>query len=232
MSFYSEQQKFFIAVECVVIGYDGDELKVLLSSRLSEAGLKEWRLVGSFLKEDQSADDTAKELATQVTGLNDVYMEQLHAFTDIGRRTSQRTISLTYFALLNMEDYVPKAGTDISYQWFSLKALPELLEDHIEIIHLAKERIKYRAAKQPLLFELLPARFTIFQLHTLYERVFDIEFDRRNIDRRLKQSNILVKLTEKDKSCSRKGAFYYRLSNKKPENFSEFGNIVPLKYHL
>ena len=114
MSFYSEQKKFFIAVECVVIGYDGDELKVLLSSRLSEAGLKEWRLVGSFLKEDKSADDTAKELATHVTGLNDVYMEQLHAFTDIGRRTKQRTISLTYFALLNMEDYTPQVNTVIS----------------------------------------------------------------------------------------------------------------------
>lgn len=135
-------------------------------------------------------------------------------------------------ALINIQEYVHQPAKDICAKWFSTDKLPKLIREHIKILEFAKERIKYRAAKQPLLFELLPAKFTIFQLHTLYEKVFDIRFDRRNIDRKLKQTNILIKLSEKDKACSRRGVFYYTLSRKKIKNFNQFGSIVPLKYHF
>jgi 8-oxo-dGTP diphosphatase len=186
----------------------------------------------SLVNEKQSAEEAAGDFLKMFTGLDKPFMEQLHAFTDIGRETTQRTISLTYFSLINMQAYKEQTGNNIFTKWFSIQKLPELIAEHIKILDLAKERIKYKAAKQPLLFELLPSKFTILQLHTLYEKVFNIQFDRRNIDRKLKQTNILVKLSEKDKTSSRKGAFYYKLSHKKIKNFTDFGNIVPLKYHL
>lgn len=232
MSFYSEQKKFFFAVDCVLFSYDDNGLNVLLSKRLYEPFKQNWSLVGGFVNENESAEEAAKQVLQSFTGIDNIYMEQLYAFTDIGRETTQRTISLAYFALINIQEFKQQADKENTAQWFAIENLPELIPEHTKILEFAKERIKYRAAKQPLLFELLPEKFTILQLHTLYEKVFDIQFDRRNIDRKLKQTNILVKLPEKDKAGSRRGAFYYKLSEKEIKNFTEFGNIVPLKYHL
>jgi len=232
MSFYSDQKKFFFAVDCVLFSYNDCGLNILLSKRMYEPFKDKWSLVGGFVNENESAEEAAKQVLKSFTANDNIYMEQLYAFTDIGRETTQRTISLTYFALIKIQEYKQPVEKEDCAKWFPIDKLPELIAEHAKILEFAKERIKYRAAKQPLLFELLPDKFTILQLHTLYEKVFNIQFDRRNIDRKLKQSNILVKLPEKDKAGSRRGAFFFKLNEKELNNFNEFGNIVPLKYHL
>lgn len=106
MNFYSEQKRFFFAVDCVLFGYDGEGLQVLLLKRISEPLKGKWSLIGKLVDEKQSADDAAKNLLKSFTGRDNLYAEQLHAFTDIGRETSQRKISLTYMALINIQEYV------------------------------------------------------------------------------------------------------------------------------
>jgi hypothetical protein len=105
---------------------------------------------------------------------------------------------------------------------------PRLIFDHDDMVRLAQKHLRYKAALHPILFELLPPKFTIPQLQNLYEAVYDTIFDSRNFTRKLMSTGLLVKLNEKDKSGSKKGAFYYKLDKRKYKaNMAAFLNFVP-----
>ena len=98
---------------------------------------------------------------------------------------------------------------------------------------MAREKLRYKAALHPLLFELLPKKFTLPQLQSHYESVYDTEFDKRNFSRKVLSTSLLIKLGEKDKGSSRKGAFYYKLNTKNyKQNFQAFLNIIPNSHLL
>jgi hypothetical protein len=106
--------------------------------------------------------------------------------------------------------------------------MPDLIFDHNEMVKLAQKQLRYKAALHPILFQLLPEKFTIPQLQSLYEGVYNNTFDDRNFSRKLLSTGLLVKLHEKDKFSSKKGAFYYKLDQSNyAENFERFLNLVP-----
>jgi 8-oxo-dGTP diphosphatase len=228
MKRYSQQKRFLFAVDCIIFGYDGQDLKLLVIQRGFEPFKGKWSLVGGFVTENESAEEAAKRILKELTGLDGLYMEQLHGFTAPERDTMERTISLAYFALIDIKKYKQQINEDYHPAWFPINKLPELIFDHAEIVELAKEKLRYKAALHPLLFELLPAKFTMPQLLSLYQAVYNIEFDKGNFSRKLRLTKLLIKLKDKDKLGSKKGAFYYKVDTKKySEGFKSFLNFVP-----
>jgi 8-oxo-dGTP diphosphatase len=123
--------------------------------------------------------------------------------------TGREVISVAYYALINIEDYSQQLQLEHEARWFPLNSVPELVFDHREMLHKAKERLQQKVANHPIGFELLPGKFTLPQLQNLYEAIYESPLDKRNFTRKVLSLGILNKLTEKEKESSRKGAFYY-----------------------
>ena len=129
-------------------------------------------------------------------------MEQLFAFGDVNRDPIERTVSVAYFALIDIHQYEEQINTDYHAEWFPIKNTPKLIFDHQKMVDMAKEKLKYKAAFHPILFELLPEKFTLPQLQSLFEGIFDSQFDKRNFSRKLQSTKLLIKQKDKDKECS------------------------------
>jgi hypothetical protein len=111
--------------------------------------------------------------------------------------------------------------------------MPQLIFDHNKMVEMARNRLRYKAALHPVLFELLPEKFTIPQLQNLYEGLYDTTFDKRNFSRKVLASGLLIKQKEKDKENSRKGAYFYKLDKGKYTNdFQAFLNFIPKPENL
>lgn len=228
MTRYSKQTRLLLAIDCIIFGFDGQELKLLLIQRGFEPEMGKWSLMGGFVQSDESPEDAAARILKQLTGLDGVYMEQLQVFGDPCRDPVERTVSVAYFALINIHDYEKQLSEEFHAEWFPLKKIPKLVFDHKQMVEMARERIRYKAAFHPILFELLPEKFTLPQLQSLYEGVYDAELDKRNFSRKIMSTGLLIKQQEKEKESSRKGAFYYKI-NKRQYNaqFNAFLNFIP-----
>lgn len=217
MKNYNEVPKILAAVDCIIFGFDNDELKLLLIKRDFEPERNKWSLMGGFIDENEHADDAAKRVLKELTGLQNIFMEKVEIFTAPDRDPVDRVISIAYFALINItEDMHPLSAT-YSAQWFSLKDLPELVFDHKEMVGSAITKLRQRTSVRPIGFELLPEKFTMKQLQKLYEAILNEKIDKRNFTKKINMMNILVKLDEKDKSSSKKGSFLYQFDSKKYE---------------
>src|ERR1700744_375136 len=195
---YAKQSRFIQAVDCIIFGFDGDTLKILLIQRGFQPEKGKWSLMGGFVKDDESVDQASNRILKQLTGLDGMYLEQLHTFGDPLRDPMERTISTAYFALIDIHKYEKQISADYHAEWFSMKRMPKLIFDQQEMVDLALRRVRYKAALHPILFELLPARFTIPQLQSLYESVYNTAIDKRNFSKRILATSLLVKQSEKD----------------------------------
>ena len=186
-----------------------------------------WSLMGGFVQSDERPEEAASRVLKQLTGLKNVYMEQLLVFGEPNRDPIERTISITYFALIDIKKYEKQLSDDYRAEWFPLDRVPKLIFDHDKMVKNAKNNLRYKAALHPILFELLPEKFTIPQIMTLYEQVYDVELDKRNFTRKLRSTGLLIKQLDKDKENSKKGAFYYKLDKATyKEKFTKFLNFV------
>ncbi|HEV8286039.1 MAG TPA: NUDIX domain-containing protein [Chitinophagaceae bacterium] len=228
MNKYSSQSKLLAAIDCIIFGFDGQDLKILLIRRGFEPARGQWSLMGGFVKKDESLGDAAARILKQLTGLEGIYLEQLFAFGEPKRDPIERTISVAYFALIDIHQYEKQLSHDYHAEWFNLNKIPKLIFDHTVMVERAKEKLRYKAGMHPILFELLPAKFTIPQLQILYEGIYSTSFDKRNFSRKLLSTGLLIKQKEKDKINSKKGAYYYKLDKRKYEKkFQSFLNIIP-----
>jgi 8-oxo-dGTP diphosphatase len=230
---YSEQTRVLVAVDCIIFGFDGEQLKILLIKRGFEPAKDQWSLMGGFVGGDENLYGAAERILYQLTGLKDLYLEQLKAYGNPGRDPIERTISVAYFALIDINKYKTQISDRYHAEWFLINDAPSLIFDHDIMVEEAKKRIRYKAALHPILFELLPKKFTIPQLQNLYEQVYNTKIDNRNFIRKVNSTDLLIKLSEKDKSSSKRGAFYYTLDNNKYKaKFQSFLNFIPNPEHL
>ena len=228
MNRYPLQKHVLFAVDCIIFGFDGFNIKLLLIQRGFKPEKNKWSLMGGFVQQHESPEDAANRVLKQLTGLEGVYMEQLHTFGKPTRDPVERTVSIAYFALIDIHEYEKQISNEYHAEWFLLNEKPKLIFDHDEMVELAKEQLRYKAAFHPVLFELLPEKFTIPQLQSLYEGVYDTVFDNRNFSRKILSTGLLVKQKQKDRLNSKKGAFYYKLDKKKYKaDFKSFLNFVP-----
>ncbi|SFW33287.1 NUDIX hydrolase [Chitinophaga sancti] len=227
MTRYSRQTRMLIAVDCIIFGFDGQDLKLLLIKRGFEPEKGKWSLMGGFVQQDEGLEEAATRTLTKLTGLNGVFMEQLNAYGGPNRDPAERTLSVAYYALIDINQYKQQLSEEYKAEWFPLREAPKLIFDHAQMVAEALARLRYKAAIHPLLFELLPAKFTIPQLQILFEAVYDAGFDKRNFSRKVLSTGLLIKQKEKERATSKRGAFYYKLDKRKySAKFHAFLNFV------
>jgi 8-oxo-dGTP diphosphatase len=219
MNIYSDCARHLVAVDCIIFGYDlGDkELKLLLIKRIIEPAKGSWSLTGGFIEENENLDDAATRLLKSLTGLDSVYMKQLHCYGDIDRDPGARVISVAYFALIPTRDISSVMVEKNGVQWCSISKLPELIFDHPLMVKTALAHLQNKIKIKPVGFELLPEKFTLVQLQELYEAIYRRSIDKRNFRKKILSMEILEKLDEKEKESSKKGAYYYKFNKERYE---------------
>ncbi len=227
---YENIDRFPVALDAIIFGFDRENLKLLLIKRDFEPKKGEWSLMGGFLKSDESLDEAASRILANLTGLKNIYLEQLYGFGEIDRDPVERTISIAYYSLINIHDHNKELVKQFSARWFPIDVLPDLIFDHLKMVEAAKARLRYKAARQPVGFELLPEKFTLPELQQLYESIYETDLDKRNFRRRILSMGVLVKTNEKQKGFSKKGAYLYRFDKNKFDMLNSPSNGAGLSF--
>ncbi|QDO94035.1 NUDIX hydrolase [Formosa sediminum] len=221
-----------ISVDCVVFGYNTLEktLNVLLIKRYLESAttaevlVDDYVLTGYHINEDETLDDTATRALKELTGLSSLYKKQFKAFGSPDRLLNDkdqiwiknegfnsRTVTIAYYFLIKTEAVNLKENK-YSAKWFPVNNLPELGFDHEAIILEAYEDLKIKCLSEPIIFELLPNKFTINDVQDLYQSILGIEIDNRNFRRKLINKKYIIPLDEKQVGVSKKPAQLYMFS--------------------
>jgi len=212
---YLQADKINLAIDCCIFGFDGENLKLLLIKRSFEPELGRWSLMGGFLKKDEDLEDGAKRILNELTGLDNVYLEQLQSYGKVNRDPVERTVSVCFYALININNHDAELAKSKNGSWFSLDNKPDLIFDHNEMAEKAIAEVRYKAALHPIGFELLPDKFTIPQLQRLYEAIYGYQLDRRNFSRKILSTKLLIDTGEKDNNSTTKKASLFRLDIEK-----------------
>ncbi len=220
---YTEGDKLHVAVDCIIFGFDEKGLQILLIKRGFEPEKGKWSLMGGFLRKEESLHDAADRVLYTLTGLKNIYMEQLHSFSEIDRDPLERTISVSYFALINKKEHEIQLTENYEAKWFEFNNAPKPIFDHQLMIDRAIRTLRRKAKINPIGFELLPEKFTMRELQHLYESILDEKLDKRNFISKFNSLDVLVKLQEKDKSTSKKGAYLYKFDLEKYNQKTEEG---------
>lgn len=200
-----------VTTDCVIFGFDGAKINVLLVERGINPYKGRWAFPGGFMKMDESALQGAKRELYEETGLKDAYIHQFHAFSDPQRDPRERVITIAYYALVRISEV--KAGDDAAKaQWFPLDKVPSLAFDHDQILREATIALRRQIHFEPIGFELLPEKFTMTQLQHLYEAILDVKFDRRNFSNKMLHLGILTQLEETVTLPNKKEAFLYKFN--------------------
>lgn len=213
-NYYSSNPKFYVGIDCIIFGYNEGKLNLLLLKRNFEPAMGEWSLMGGFVQENESADAAAQRVLTDLTGLEQVYMEQVGAFGEINRDPGERVISIAYFALINIKESDRESVKQHNAYWVDINELPPLIFDHREMVRKAWKLMQKKASTEPIGFNLLPKLFTLTQLQNLYETIFGEPLDKRNFRRRIAEMNYIEKTDKIDKLGSKRGAALYQFNEK------------------
>ena len=213
-NYYSHLSRFYVAVDCIILALDGDQLKVLLVKRSFEPEMGKWSLIGGFVDHDESITESAKRVLSTLTGLDNVFIRQLAAFGEIDRDPGARVVSVAYYALLNLADVNQEEVESHNAQWVDVNNLPQLGFDHKEMIECALKEIRMKILSESLAFNLLPEMFTLTQLQNLVETVTGKTLDKRNFRKHISEQPSVVPTDLIDKSSSKRGARLYRFIGK------------------
>ena len=209
-----------VTTDCVIFGFDGSNLKVLLVQRGIEPYKGRWAFPGGFLRMDESAEEGALRELREETGLQGAYIKQFHTFSDPKRDPRERVITIAYYALVKLQEVI--GGDDAAQaRWFALNEVPSLAFDHDQILRRAEQELRKQIHFEPIGFELLPEKFTMKELQQLYEAILNVKFDRRNFYNKMLHLGILTQLDETVRNSPKKEAFLYRFN---PEMYEEMKN--------
>lgn len=221
-----------VSVDCVVFGFDAStkSLNVLLiqrqlkSKETNKLLVDDFVLTGYHVYENEKLDETATRVLKELTGLDNLYKKQFKSFGSPTRLMNEkdiiwvknenfnlRTITVAYYFLLQTYE-VNLKDNKYNAQWFPIHNLPELGFDHLEIIHQAYADLKTKAMYKPIVFEMLPDKFTINELQDIFESVLDVEIDNRNFRRKMIAKKYLVALDEKQIGVTKKPSKLYMFS--------------------
>jgi 8-oxo-dGTP diphosphatase len=218
-----------VTVDCIIFGFDGQNLKVMLVQRKSDPFAKMWALPGAFVNEDESLESCAERVLMKEGNITGVYLEQLFTFGKPSRDPRERVISVAYMGLVKTADFELIAGNDeLQIEWRDVEQVGDLAFDHNEIIATAIQRIRGKIRYQPIGFELMNSKFTLPQLQQLYEAILGQSLDRRNFRKKLLSMQILKQLSEKQQNVAHKAAFYYEFDRERYEVLMKEGIYLEL----
>lgn len=192
-TYYNINPQFYVSVDCIIFGFDKGSLKLLLLKRNFEPAKGSWSLMGGFVQDGESVDDAAKRVLAELTGLENVYMEQVGTFGEVDRDPGERVISVAYYALININEYDRNLVQQHNAHWAEINEIPPLVFDHPQMVKQARIMLQKKASSEPIGFNLLPSLFTLFQLQSLYEAIYGEPLDKRNFRKRVADLNYIEK---------------------------------------
>ena len=211
-----------VTTDCVIFGFDGSELQVLLIERGIEPFKGKWAFPGGFLNMDETAGEGAMRELKEETGLENAYIEQFNTYSEPGRDPRERVITIAHYALVRIQEV--KGGDDAAKaQWFPIDEVPQLAFDHDKILRDAMRKLRERIHFEPIGFELLPEKFTMRELQILYESILGVKFDRRNFAKKMMHYELLNQLDETVRPTAKRDALLYSFNKDNYELFKKKG---------
>ena len=229
----------YVSVDCVLLGFDGEQLNVLVVRQSGEGGIDStgnYKLPGSLIDMEENLDDAAQRVLHQLTGLTQVRMMQFKAFGDPHRlddpddkvwlkrfyqldRQQERLITIAYLSLLRIDRKMEKLQDGYEAQWMPIGSLPHLAFDHSEIVEEAIKTIENASKLDPtMLFDLLPRKFTATQLRTVMESVSGIKCDAKNFHKKLATMPYIIPLDEKQEGVNHRAGRYFKFKRSAKKN--------------
>lgn len=218
-----------ISVDCVVFGFDGKDLRVLLIKRkypLDDLSAEDLKLPGAMILENETLPQAASRVLEESTGLSQIYLKQVGIFSDPDRVspnelawicsyhniTTERVVTVGYYALVKLTDRMISYTTKRGASWVRVDDIHYLVMDHMKILGEALLALQKEMILSPIAFELLPKKFTIRQLQNLFSAVTGISIDNRNFRKKILSSGLLKPTLEKEKGVAHKPAMYYEFN--------------------
>jgi 8-oxo-dGTP diphosphatase len=191
----SNYPKMPITVDCVIFGFDGDDLKILLIRSDLEKFKGMWSLLGDIVADTEEIDAAAYRVLDQRTGMIDIYLEQVKTFSHPNRHPGGRVVTVAYCSLLNIKHHSLQI-TDNEIHWHSFSTIKEMAFDHKEIVETCYEWLQKMIQENPLGFNLLPDKFSLRELQNLYETILAVPLDRRNFRKKFASMDLLIDVNE------------------------------------
>lgn len=214
---------------CVVFGFDSEKLNVLLlEQKLPSKGHKQFALPGDLISDEESLDESAQRVLKELTGREGVFLKQFHTFGSPSRvkdikdleglqsfreNPQARVITIAYFALVKMGGFKPEACSFAEKVfWNNINEMPSLAFGHQDIVETALGKLRQDFENNNTGFELLPEKFTLSQIQTLYEIILGKKLDKRNFRKKILKENLVIPTTEKQTGVFHKPALLYEIN--------------------
>lgn len=208
--------KIALSVDCVIFGFDENKLKVLLIRSDLKKFKSKWSLLGDLVAPDEDLDAAAYRILKQRTGLDDVYLEQVHAFGKVKRHPAGRVVTIAYCSLINIQHYKLKI-LDNELHWHDVAGVSNLAFDHYKIFKTSLTLLQKRVREHPLGFSLLPSKFSLRELQNLYEAILEIKLDRRNFRKKFFSMDFLIDINEIEQDVPHRPGKLYKFDYEKYE---------------
>ncbi len=225
INFQPEDFQIALATSVVVFGFDGVELKVLIAKKKGEPFDGAWIIPSSVVRVHEATYDVARELLIRVTGKDDWTLEKLNGYGEPYRNPTGRVVNIAWYCTVRLDEDLELRLKSAEYMWVGINQIPALAYDHNTILDYARERLKRRVKRRPIGFSMLPIEFTMGQIQRLYESALQKPLDKRNFQRKLLKSELLIELdkTVKTSAAARRPAKLFKFNEKKYRNMSLVG---------
>jgi 8-oxo-dGTP diphosphatase len=213
----SQQTDFFrigISVDCVILGFEEDELKVLLIKSDLDEFRDQWSLLGDLVRPDENLDNASYRILKERTGLEDVYLEQVHTFGDVNRHPAGRVITTAYYSLVNIRDHDLKLQHN-QLHWHAVNDINSLAFDHMQILTTCIRQLQDKINDQPIVFNLLPRKFSLRELQGVYESILGQKLDRRNFRKKFFHMDWLLDVNELEQDVPHRPGKLYTFNSER-----------------
>ncbi|MBC7936743.1 MAG: NUDIX hydrolase [Rhizobacter sp.] len=214
-----------LSVDCVIFGFDENKLKVLLIRSDLKQYQGQWSLLGDLVEPNEGLDEAAYRILKQRTGLNDLFLEQVHTFGEVERHPASRVVTVAYCSLINIQHHKLKI-LDNELHWHDIDSVSEMAFDHKEIFDTSYSQLQKRVREHPLGFSLLPNKFSLRELQNLYEAILNIKLDRRNFRKKFFAMDFLIDMDEVETDVPHRPGRLYRFDYAKYEKSTKKWNGI------
>jgi 8-oxo-dGTP diphosphatase len=201
-----------VSVDCVIFGYEDKQLKVLLIKSDLEEFEGMWSLLGDLVRPDEDLENAPYRVLQERTGLKDVFLQQVNTFGNLNRHPSGRVITVAYYSLVDIKSHKLQL-THNELHWHNINEVDNLAFDHRLIFNTCLKQLRETVMEKPVIFNLLPEKFSLRELQDLYEAILGFELDRRNFRKRITLKNWLVDLNEMEVDVPHRPGKLYKVKN-------------------
>jgi 8-oxo-dGTP diphosphatase len=216
--------KMAFSVDSVIFGFDGFNLKILLIKRGENPFVDFWALPGNLVYLDENIDNAAERVLFELTGLRNVYLQQVQTFGNTGRHPLGRVVTTAYYSLIKIDEAKVSCQSHVKeVKWFPLEDVELLAFDHNEILNACLSRLQRMVRMQPVGFELLPPKFTLSALQRLYEAILKVNLDKRNFRKKILSMKLLIDSNESQAGVSHRPARLYSFDERRYQKLLDGG---------